>query len=137
MIIPIRTDYRRKNTPWVNYGLVLVNVLLFVFGYNASDSAHQARISQWMLEPDLPTLEQFFSCMFLHANWGHLLGNMIFLWVFGNGWEREATVRLKKPAGRKISRHTPSLKPGEVKLEGDTFIKISLKPLEAGVMEWK
>ncbi len=68
----------------MNYGLVLVNVLLFILGHNASSPANQARISQWMLEPDLPTLEQFFSCMFLHASFWHLLGNMIFLWVFGN-----------------------------------------------------
>ncbi len=56
MIIPIRTDYRRKGTPWVNYGLVVVNVLLFFAGYHASGPANQAKIAQWMLDPDLPTL---------------------------------------------------------------------------------
>ncbi|MCD4823000.1 MAG: rhomboid family intramembrane serine protease [Phycisphaerae bacterium] len=84
MIIPIRTDYRRKHIPWVNYALVGVNIALFVMGYNASNAADSQRIAHWMLQPEMPTLEQFFTCTFLHANWAHLLGNMVFLWVFGN-----------------------------------------------------
>jgi membrane associated rhomboid family serine protease len=84
MIIPIRTDYRRKHIPWVNYAIILANAMLFITGYNGASEAGQMRISNWMLDPDLPRLGQFFSCMFLHANWAHLLGNMIFLWVFGN-----------------------------------------------------
>ncbi|RKY26476.1 MAG: hypothetical protein DRP83_04195 [Planctomycetota bacterium] len=84
MIIPIRTDYRRKHIPWVNYAIILVNVLLFITGYNGASDAGRLRIGGLMLDPDLPHLWQFFSCMFLHAGWAHLLGNMIFLWVFGN-----------------------------------------------------
>lgn len=84
MIIPIRTSYRLDRTPWVNYAIIAANVLLYVTGYNGSSPVHQARIAVWMLQPDTPTIEQFFSCMFLHANLLHLLGNMVFLWVFGN-----------------------------------------------------
>ncbi len=84
MILPLRTDYRLKRTPWVNYAIILVNVVLYVFGYSASTSEHQQRITEWMLQPDAPRLVQFFSCMFLHAGVVHLLGNMVFLWVFGN-----------------------------------------------------
>lgn len=84
MIIPIRTDYRIRRTPWVNYAIIAANVLLYVFGYNAATPAHQSHIAAWMLQPGAPTIEQFFSCMFLHAGLWHLLGNMVFLWVFGN-----------------------------------------------------
>ncbi|MBN1942614.1 MAG: rhomboid family intramembrane serine protease [Phycisphaerae bacterium] len=84
MIIPLRTSYRLHRTPWVNYAIIAANVLLYTLGYNASTPAHQARITAWMLEPASPMIEQFFSCMFLHADLWHLLGNMIFLWVFGN-----------------------------------------------------
>jgi membrane associated rhomboid family serine protease len=83
-MIPIGTDYRRRTTPWVNYGIIAVNVILYVLGYNANSAEHMARISGYMLEPDLPRLHQFFTCMFLHADLWHLLGNMVFLWVFGN-----------------------------------------------------
>jgi membrane associated rhomboid family serine protease len=37
-----------------------------------------------MLHPEAPVLSQFFTSAFLHANLLHLIGNMIFLWVFGN-----------------------------------------------------
>jgi membrane associated rhomboid family serine protease len=84
MMIPIRTSYHRRRTPWVNYALVAANVLIFLAGYRGDTTAGRLRIETLMLHPDLPELSQFFSCMFLHATWKHLLGNMVFLWVFGN-----------------------------------------------------
>jgi membrane associated rhomboid family serine protease len=84
MFIPIRTDYKMTRRPVVNYLLVGVNVLLFLAGYHSIDGHSQLRILQYMLHPDAPELYQFFTSMFLHANWAHLIGNMVFLWVFGN-----------------------------------------------------
>lgn len=83
-MIPIGTDYRRRSTPWVNYALIATNILLFLAGYSASSREHMVRISGLMLEPDLPQLHQFVTCIFLHGDLWHLLGNMVFLWVFGN-----------------------------------------------------
>jgi len=80
MFLPIRTDYRPTARPWVNYGLIAANVVVFLAGFHSPNPA----IERWMLHPDLPRLGQFFTSMFLHANWMHLLGNMVFLWVFGN-----------------------------------------------------
>jgi membrane associated rhomboid family serine protease len=84
MIIPIRTDYRLSRTPVVNYILLGINVALFLAGLSAEDIASSQRISHLMLHPDNPQLYQFFTSVFLHAGWMHLLGNMVFLWVFGN-----------------------------------------------------
>lgn len=80
-MIPIRTDYRMKHRPWVNYALIAVNVLVYVAGYNG---ATLGPASPWLLQPDQPTMEQFITSMFLHGGIGHLVGNMLFLWVFGN-----------------------------------------------------
>ncbi|MFP3938602.1 MAG: rhomboid family intramembrane serine protease [Phycisphaerae bacterium] len=66
--------------PWVNYAIVAANVLLYVVGF----SGQHPQAMPWMLHPHAPTLVQFFSSTFLHANFMHLLGNMVFLWVFGN-----------------------------------------------------
>jgi len=66
--------------PWVNYAIIAVNVALYAMGYNGA----YRYIAPWLLDPNAMQLSQFFSCMFLHANWMHLLGNMLFLWVFGN-----------------------------------------------------
>ncbi len=82
-MIPIGTSYRMTRTPWVNYALVAANVIPFLLGYNGM-ARNIGRIGTYLLHPDSPELYQFFSSMFLHGSWGHLIGNMIFLWVFGN-----------------------------------------------------
>jgi membrane associated rhomboid family serine protease len=69
--------------PWVNYALVAANVGLFLFGMNGMRD-NVGRVEAYLLHPDAPVLHQFFSSMFLHGSWGHLIGNMVFLWVFGN-----------------------------------------------------
>jgi len=84
MLIPIRTDYRMTHMPWVNYGLIAVNVVLFAMGFNAASPRNSQRIDAWLLDPESLQLFQFFSSVFLHAHWAHLAGNMLFLWVFGN-----------------------------------------------------
>ncbi len=81
MIIPIRTDYRMSHRPWVNYAIVAINVMVFILGYNGMAGG---KIDFYILHPDEPQLHQFFTSVFLHAGWSHLLGNMLFLWVFGN-----------------------------------------------------
>ena len=83
-MIPIRTDYRMSRVPWVNYAIVAANVLVFLMGYHGMTGKSMVRIDRYMLHPETPALYQFFTSVFLHAGWGHLLGNMVFLWVFGN-----------------------------------------------------
>jgi membrane associated rhomboid family serine protease len=80
-MIPIRTDRYQERTPWVNYALLLANLLIFVFLQRGGGA--KATELFW-LDPDRPELFQFVTSTFLHGGWGHLLGNMVFLWVFGN-----------------------------------------------------
>ena len=79
MFIPIRTEYRMAHRPWVNYALVAINVLIYVVGFNGPNKA----IDPWILNSDEPRLVQFFSYAFLHGDFMHIAGNMLFLWVFG------------------------------------------------------
>ena len=81
-MIPVRIDKRLERTPWVNYALIAANVLVFVFAQGTRISSPAVRMH--FLYPDNPQLYQFFSSVFMHAGWWHLIGNMIFLWVFGN-----------------------------------------------------
>jgi membrane associated rhomboid family serine protease len=112
MFFPFRTDRPLSQTPYVNYTLILLNVLVFfaTFQQIAAADAYMwqfidsmktpdewARITREMMElypvtrfylrPDDPKAYQFFTSMFLHADIYHLLGNMLFLWVFGNNVE--------------------------------------------------
>ena len=81
MFIPIRTDRRLNRTPVANYALIAVNVLVFIFLQN---TGHNPNIRPFLLHPDEPMVHQYFSSMFMHAGWMHLIGHMLFLWVFGN-----------------------------------------------------
>jgi membrane associated rhomboid family serine protease len=66
----------------MNYLVIAANLAVFIFLQGGSGRTDALRI--YLLHPQQPELHQFFSCMFMHANWLHLLGNMVFLWVFGN-----------------------------------------------------
>jgi membrane associated rhomboid family serine protease len=81
-MIPIGTDRRLKHRPWVNYAIVAANIFVFiVLQQTRSDTSG---VRAYLLWPDKPEVYQFFSSMFMHGDWMHLIGNMIFLWVFGN-----------------------------------------------------
>lgn len=93
MLFPIRTDSPIKRTPWINYALIAVNVLVFLASHNYVGTSQATRgrteayapwVRTYLLESSDPQLYQFFTYQFLHGNLMHLLGNMLFLWVFGN-----------------------------------------------------
>ncbi|HXM57564.1 MAG TPA: rhomboid family intramembrane serine protease [Candidatus Dormibacteraeota bacterium] len=89
-MIPIGDDNTyRRTLPVVNYALIAINVAVFLVELSQPDP--QAYIVQWGAVParltaghDLVTL---ITSMFLHAGWWHLLGNMLFLYVFGDNVE--------------------------------------------------
>lgn len=82
-------DSMRRTNPVVTYGLIALNVLFFLVELSGGD----AFIEKWAFVPsrflanparDFPTL---FTSMFMHAGWVHLLGNMLYLWIFGDNVE--------------------------------------------------
>lgn len=89
-MMPIGDDNTgRRLTPIVTYVLIVVNVLVFLLELSGGD----AFIQRWAFVPtrfladpigDFPTL---FTSMFMHAGWAHLLGNMLYLWIFGDNVE--------------------------------------------------
>jgi membrane associated rhomboid family serine protease len=92
-MIPIRTNIRPLRTPYTNYALILANVIIFLITYSPhysfavggrTEEALRAWADQFMLNPARPYLWQFVTYAFLHGSWLHLLGNMFFLYLFGN-----------------------------------------------------
>jgi len=89
-MFPIGDDNTdRRTVPFVTFGLIVLNVLFFFAELSGGD----ALIEQWAFVPrrflanpagDFLTL---FSSMFMHAGWVHLLGNMLYLWIFGDNVE--------------------------------------------------
>jgi membrane associated rhomboid family serine protease len=85
-LLPLGTDNPIRSRPYVNIALVAANVAVFlavdVLG-NASPVMREWKFDM-MLWAESPRWYQFFTSMFLHGGWAHLIGNMIFLWAFGN-----------------------------------------------------
>ncbi|WP_428387492.1 rhomboid family intramembrane serine protease [Mucisphaera sp.] len=90
MLLPLKTDRPQRRTPYVNYGLIGLSVLAFIFtpGVRAALGTEPYRqAAQFFLWPGAETVWQFITYQFLHADWVHLTGNMVFLYVFGNAVE--------------------------------------------------
>ncbi len=82
-VLPIRTSIRPWRTPYANYALIAANIVVFVLSYLVS-AIHEEFFETFMLISVRPHLWQFITYAFLHSGLMHLLGNMFFLYLFGN-----------------------------------------------------
>jgi membrane associated rhomboid family serine protease len=88
LLIPIRTDSPVHRLPRVNYLLIAANVCVYlmtdVFSRFLGETGESDLKRRLLLSASDPELSRFFTYQFLHGDFWHLLGNMLFLWVFGN-----------------------------------------------------
>jgi membrane associated rhomboid family serine protease len=91
IILPYRTSIYPRRTPYTNYALIAVNVLIFFITYypHINPFTNNPEIlrpwaQQFELVSSRPYLWQFVSYAFLHGGFMHILGNMFFLYLFGN-----------------------------------------------------
>ena len=92
-MIPIRDENPTVLTPYVNYILIALNVIVFVFQWLLG--ANQgAFVFQFALIPaqitsniSLGNTSDIFTSMFMHAGLAHIGGNMLYLWIFGDNVE--------------------------------------------------
>jgi len=79
----------RRITPIVTYALIAVNVLVFFLELSGGDTFIQrwAFVPTRFLENPAGDFVTLFTSMFMHAGWLHLLGNMLYLWIFGDNVE--------------------------------------------------
>lgn len=87
-MIPLGTDAPQRRTPYMNYLLIAACVVIYLISHRAVSPSHPLGLAhgwaRFMLNPRHLAMVQFVTYIFLHANFMHILGNMIFLWVFGN-----------------------------------------------------
>jgi len=93
MIIPVRTSIIPRRTPYANYLLIILNFAIFLLTFHPHTKivgyVQQQRVVQdwaqiFILNSDNLRVWQFISYAFLHASWPHIVGNMYFLYIFGN-----------------------------------------------------
>lgn len=83
-MIPIGTDIRARRVPVANIALILANVGIYLFTDVVGGDAGEWFKRVNTLDAGRPVLHQYLTYQFLHGDVGHLAGNMLFLWVFGN-----------------------------------------------------
>ena len=100
-MLPIRDDQVRYSTPWVTWFLIGLNLVIFLMESALDSRSLNLVIHQFGVVPyhtaaflagssryPLPVVVlPFFTSMFLHASWMHVIGNMWFLYIFGDNVE--------------------------------------------------
>ena len=86
-MFPIRDTQPSYSRPMVTILLIVVNILVFLFEFSLDDYSRNAFIDLYGLIPERFSLVNVFTSMFLHGGWLHVLGNMWFLWIFGDNIE--------------------------------------------------
>ena len=91
-MIPLTDDNRgRRRLPVVTWVLIALNVIAFIYELLLSDQQLMRFLYDYGAIPqDIVNGEGYlslFTSMFLHGGWMHLIGNMLFLWVFGDNIE--------------------------------------------------
>jgi len=93
-VLPLRDNVPTRSRPLVTWGLILANVLVWVL-YQLPDL--EGSVRELAYQPcevvdscartgqDWPLTS--LTSMFMHGGWEHLLGNTLFLWIFGNNIE--------------------------------------------------
>jgi len=103
-VIPLRDNVPTRTFPAVTIGIIVVNALVWFWelaapgvdyhvvkdGYypcSLHGPCESIRLGSTVFRHHLPWWEGTFTSMFMHASWTHILGNMLFLWIFGNNVE--------------------------------------------------
>ena len=72
---------------WVNWGLIAVNVAIFVLIALPMGPEYSSYVVAHGFKPGAPEFSDLVYSMFLHGGIGHLAGNMLFLWIYGDNVE--------------------------------------------------
>src|SRR5579863_3700406 len=89
-MFPIKVSQPSYSWPVINVLLIVVNILVFLYEVwlqQVDQYSFNLFMGSYSLLPANFHIQSVFTAMFLHANWGHVLGNMLFLWVFGENVE--------------------------------------------------
>ena len=101
LALPLYDDYPRIGTPAITYGLIAACAAVFLWQDGLDPQAADATAYTYGMVPAVlfgdaelpermravPAWATIFTSMFLHGGWMHLLGNMLYLWLFGRGVE--------------------------------------------------
>ncbi|HYK59350.1 MAG TPA: rhomboid family intramembrane serine protease [Bryobacteraceae bacterium] len=86
-MIPLKSTEPVYSAAKVTASLIAINLAVFFYQLSLPSYELNRFVEQWGIVPDRLHLEALITSMFLHGGWMHILGNMLFLWVFGRNVE--------------------------------------------------
>jgi len=92
-LFPFKDENPSPVTPWVTYLLILTNTSVFLMEILSGPRGFQRLIWEYgfipaaFLEDPSSNMYRMLTSMFLHGGWLHLLGNMLYLYIFGDNVE--------------------------------------------------
>ena len=86
-MFPLKDTQPSYSRPVVTMVIIAVNLLIFLFEATLGPRTLNAFVEYYGLVPDHFQWSRIFTSMFLHGGWMHVLGNMWFLWIFGDNIE--------------------------------------------------
>ena len=113
-MIPLRDSLRSRAFPFVNYTIIAINILVFIYELQLTGRAERignqtlSAADRWVFDWGTVACRLTESCplafdrtfgespnpwltlitaTFIHAGWLHLIGNLLFLWIFGDNVE--------------------------------------------------
>lgn len=100
-MIPIRDSIQARRYPLVNNGIIALNIVIFLYQVTLGPQGSYQFILAFAVIPqevtglllegpayrDISPALSLVTATFLHGGWLHLIGNMLYLWVFGDNIE--------------------------------------------------
>ncbi len=86
-MIPLRDTQPSRTVPVVTIGIIAVNIAIFLYEVSLDDFSRNYFIARYGMIPARLVPATVLTSMFIHGGWLHVLGNMWFLWIFGDNVE--------------------------------------------------
>ncbi|HEY6463286.1 MAG TPA: rhomboid family intramembrane serine protease [Polyangiaceae bacterium] len=86
-LLPLRDRLPTRSFPLVNYALIAANVGVFLLQLSGGVTEDYAFVPRRLFTDPVVGVETVFTAMFMHASLGHIAGNMLYLWIFGDNVE--------------------------------------------------
>jgi membrane associated rhomboid family serine protease len=86
-MIPLRDVIPSRTTPYITITIILLNALAWLFEVSLPHEDLNQFLASFGVVPAYFSYPTLITSMFLHGSWSHIIGNMWYLWIFGDNVE--------------------------------------------------
>ena len=86
-MIPLRDVIPSRTTPYITVTIIVLNAVAWLFEVALPAEARPAFLQLYGVVPAAFHASTLITSMFLHGSWSHIIGNMWYLWIFGDNVE--------------------------------------------------